>query len=59
MSKVFGSDTNAYKFCNSAILIREYFTEIVAYPVLTPSIVERAYKHVSGICCCHLQGGSE
>jgi hypothetical protein len=26
---------------------------------LTPSIVESAYKCVSGICCCYLQGGSE
>jgi len=26
--------------------------------ILTPSSVESEYKHVSGICCCYLQGGS-
>jgi hypothetical protein len=44
---------------NSVILIRKYFIEIVTLPVLTPSTVESAYKLVSEICCCYLQGGRE
>jgi len=34
-------------------------TDILAFWFLTPSIVESAYKHVGGIYCCYLQGGSE
>jgi len=33
--------------------------ELLALCVLTSSAVESAYKHVSGIYCFYLQGGSE
>jgi hypothetical protein len=36
-----------------------YFNEIQNFPVLTPNNVECAAKHVSGTCCCYLQGGRE
>ena len=35
------------------------FTGNIGLMSLTPSSVESAYKHVSGICCFYLQGGSE
>jgi hypothetical protein len=46
--------------CNNSIMLwRVCLLEILALRVLTPSTVESAYKHVSGICCCCLKGGSE
>jgi len=41
------------------MLLRVCLLEILALCVLTPSTVESAYKHVSGIYCCYLHGGSE
>ena len=48
-----------YNVNNSLVLIRIYCTQVLALCVLTPSSAESAYSHVSGICCCYLQGGSE
>ena len=59
MCNVVRSGSKAFEFYNSIILIRVSLTEILAFWFLTPSCVESAYKHVSGICCCFLQGGSE
>ena len=53
------SGSKAFEFDNSIILIRVSLTEILAFWFLTPSCVESAYKHVSGIYCCYLQGGSK
>ena len=50
--KGWGKGTKVYNVNNSIILIRVLF-------ILTPSSVGNAYKHVRGICCCYLQGGSE
>ena len=41
------------------MLLRVCLLEILVLCVLTPSSVESAYSHVSGIYCCYLQGGSE
>jgi len=48
-----------YNCNNSIMLLRVCLLEILALCVLTPSTAESAYKHVSGIYCCYLQGGSE
>jgi hypothetical protein len=48
-----------FGFCSGIIMVRGSLTEIMALCVLTSSIVESAYKHVSGIYCRYLQGGSE
>ena len=46
--------------CNHSIkLLRVCLLEVLALCVLTPSSVESAYSHVSGIYCCYLRGGSE
>jgi hypothetical protein len=44
---------------NNSIMLMVCLLELLAVCVLTPSTAESAYKHVSGIYCCYLQGGSE
>jgi hypothetical protein len=46
-------------FYGSIMLVKGSLTEILTLCVLTPSTVDSAYKHVSGIYCRYLQGGSE
>jgi len=48
-----------YNGNNNIKLLRVCLLEVLAVCVVTPRIVESAYKHVRGICCCYLQDGSE
>jgi len=57
--KLCGSGCKVNNCNNSIKLLRVCLLEILALCVLTPSSVGSAYKHVSGICCCCLHGGSE
>jgi hypothetical protein len=57
MYNVVRSGSKAFGFCSSMVM--GSLTEILALFVLTLSTVESAYRHVSGIYCCYLQGGSE
>jgi hypothetical protein len=50
------SGRKAFEFYSGIILVRGSLTKILAFCVLTPSSVESAYKHASGIYCCYLQG---
>jgi hypothetical protein len=52
-------ESKVYNGNNSTKLLRVSLTEILALCVLTPSTVDSAHKHVSGIYCCYLEGGSE
>jgi len=59
MCNVVRSGSKAFEFYNSTTLVRGSLTEILAFWFLTPNTVESAYEHTSGICCFHIQGGSE
>ena len=41
------------------MLLRVCLLEILACTFLTPSSVDSAYKHTSGICCFYLQSAGE
>jgi hypothetical protein len=57
--KLCGSGVKVNNCNNSIKLFMVCLLEILALCVLTLTTVDTTYRHVSGIYCCYLQGGSE